>query len=257
MSAVAAAREPGRARAEWRVMIVEDNVGVASLHRRIVDSVPHLRTAHVARNGEEAYRALPAVNPDLVILDLTMPGGDGLSFLRRLRREGIPIDVIVVTASRAGRIVQDATHLGVLEYLIKPFSPQRLRLSLAAFLTRHRALTSARELSQRDVDLACAASARPRPRLPKGLKETTLRAVLAALDSSPDAICADLLGAEVGVARVTARRYLEYLESIGAVELVRLTCGPGRPRNRYRLRRGGPWGAQTLCSWPLKKRCGP
>jgi response regulator of citrate/malate metabolism len=238
MSAVAEISEEAVDRTLCRVMIVEDNVGVAALHRRIVDSVPQLRTAHVALNGQDAYRDLSTVNPDLIILDLTMPGGDGLTFLRRLRNEGIPIDVIVVTASRGGLVVQEATHLGVLEYLIKPFSPQRLRLALSAFVTRHRALTRARELSQSDVDLVRAAIAsRGRRRLPKGLKEATLGAVVAALDASRDAVCADQLGAEVGVARVTARRYLEYLESIGVVELVRRTNGPGRPRNRYRRRR--------------------
>jgi len=226
------------AMANCRVMIVEDNVAVASLHKRIVDSVPQLRTAHVAFDGEEAYRVLPAVNPDLIILDLTMPGGDGMSFLRRLRHEGIPIDVIVVTAARAGRIVQEATQLGALEYLIKPFSAQRLRLALSAFLTRQRALMSGPELSQNEIDLVRAGmAARGRARLPKGLKESTLDTVLAALDAGDGALCADELGAMIGVARVTARRYLEYLESIGVVELVRRTNGPGRPRNRYRRRR--------------------
>lgn len=226
---------------EWRVMIVEDNVGVAALHKRIVDSVPYLRTAHVAYNGQGAYAALVGVSPDLIILDLTMPGGDGLSFLRRLRQEGIPIDVIVVTASRSGRVVQETTHLGVLDYLIKPFSPQRMRLALSAFAMRHRTLMRSPELSQTDVDTVRVAGGGPRDRrrLPKGLKASTLSAVIAALDASSHPVCASELGGNVGVARVTARRYLDYLEEIGAVELVRSTNGPGRPRNRYRRRRDG------------------
>jgi two-component system response regulator DctR len=226
--------------ADWRVMIVEDHATIASVHKRIVDSVPYLRTEHVARNGEEAMIALRNVQPDLIILDLSMAGGDGLPFLRRMRREGLPIDVIVVTASRGGRVVQECTHLGVIDYLVKPFSAQRLRCSLTAFAMRRRALAASSELTQADVDTVQASgSARQQRRLPKGLKDTTLRAVIATLEANPEPMCSDEVGRQVGVARVTARRYLEYLQLLGVVEMSRRLDGPGRPRNRYRLREGG------------------
>jgi two-component system response regulator DctR len=222
---------------DWRVMIVEDHATIASVHKRIVDSVPYLRTEHIARNGEEAVVALRNVQPDLIILDLSMAGGDGLPFLRRLRRDGIPIDVIVVTASRGGRVVQECTHLGVVDYLVKPFSAQRLRCALSAFAMRRRALTGSSKLSQADVDTVQASgSAREQRRLPKGLKDTTLGAVIATLESHSEPLCSDEVGRHVGVARVTARRYLEYLQLLGVVEMSRQLDGPGRPRNRYRLR---------------------
>jgi two-component system response regulator DctR len=221
----------------WRVMVVEDNPAVAALHRRIVDSTPYLKTAHVALNGEHALAALRTVQPDLVILDLAMAAGDGVSFLRRLRSTDMPIDVIVVTASRDGRAVDEVTRLGVLDYLVKPFTPQRLRQSLSAFAIRRHILSTRSELCQADVDVIQASGApRQSRRLPKGLKEATLRSVLAALDDSPDTLSADEVGRRVGVARVTARRYVEYLVLIGIVEVRRERSGPGRPRNRYRRR---------------------
>jgi two-component system, CitB family, response regulator DctR len=224
---------------DWRVMIVEDHPAIASVHKQVVDSVPYLRTEHVARNGEEAMLAVRHVQPDLIILDLSMAGGDGLTFLRRLRRAGLPIDVIVVTASRGGRVVQECTHLGVVDYLVKPFSAQRLRGALTAFAMRRRALNATSELSQADVDTVQASgSARQERKLPKGLKETTLRAVVATLEANPEPMCSDRVGEQVGIARVTARRYLEYLQLLGVVEMSRQMDGPGRPRNRYRLRRG-------------------
>lgn len=216
-------------------MVVEDNHAVAVLHRRIVDSIPYLKTVHVALNGEHAFAALDTVQPDLVILDLTMSGGDGVSFLRRLRSSELPIDVIVVTASRGGPVVDEVTRLGVVDYLIKPFTPQRLRQSLFAFAIRRRTLTHSSELSQADVDTVQASgSPRQRRRLPKGLKDATLRSVLAALEDSPDWMSAEQVGRRVGVARVTARRYLEYLVLMGVSEMSREASGPGRPRNRYR-----------------------
>jgi response regulator of citrate/malate metabolism len=224
---------PGKS---WRVMIVEDNRAVAALHRRIIDLTPYLKTAHVALNGEHAWAALPTVEPDLVILDLTMAGYDGISFLRRIRSAKMPIDVIVVTASRDGSVVDDVTRLGVIDYLVKPISPQRLRQSLWAFAVRRHTLSTRSELCQADVD-AIQASGAPRQgrRLPKGLKEATLRSVLAALDGT-EIMGADEVGMRVGVARVTARRYLEYLVLMGIIEVRREANGPGRPRNRYRRR---------------------
>lgn len=225
----------------WRVMVVEDNRAVAALHRRIVDSVPHLKTAHVALNGDHAATALETVRPDLVILDLTMSGGDGIAFLRRLRAAEKRIDVIVVTASCDGRTVDEVTQLGVLDYLVKPFKPERLRQSLSAFAIRRRTLSRSSSLCQADVDAIRAAGVpRQGRRLPKGLKEATLRSVLATLSEAPAAVSAAEVGNRVGVARVTARRYLEHLVLLGLVEMSRETNGPGRPRNRYRCRSRPP-----------------
>lgn len=222
--------------ATWRVMIVEDNPAVAALHKRIVDAVPYLRTEHVARNGQDAYAAMRLVQPDLVILDLTMAGGDGLALLRRLRGEGIPVDVIVVTASRGGRVVQEVTHLGVVDYLVKPFEPARLREALASFALRHRTLTRARELTQDDVDRVRGSGSKQAAGLPKGLRRSTLAQVVAALQSSPAPRTADGIGDVVGLARVTVRRYLEHLELVGVVEKTPTINGPGRPRNLYHLK---------------------
>ncbi|MEA2364974.1 MAG: two-component system, CitB family, response regulator DctR [Thermoleophilaceae bacterium] len=224
--------------ADWRVMIVEDNSTVAAVHKRIVDSVPYLHTEHIASNGTRALEAMRTVQPDLVILDLTMAGGDGLPFLRKLRREGIPVDVIVVTASRGGRIVQECMHLGAVDYLVKPFSPHRLRAALTATAMRWRTLARSDQLSQADVDTVQASgSAGLERRLPTGLKDTTLDAVIAVLEADYSPFSANEVAERVGVARVTARRYLEYLQVLGIVEMSREGEGPGRPRNRYRLRR--------------------
>lgn len=218
----------------WRVMVVEDNHAVAAVHRRIVDSVPYLRTAHVAFNGEHAFQSLDNVRPDLVILDLSMPGGNGMSFLRRLRATNSGVDVIIVTASKSSRVVKEAMHLGVVDYLVKPFSPQRLRESMSNFALRRRTLERRSELDQAGVDAIRAFGPRSdRRRLPKGFTEDTMKAVLAALSQPDRSLTAEDVGQEVGIARVTARRYLEYLTLMGLVKMSRETSGPGRPRNHY------------------------
>lgn len=230
MSVPARARRPSPV---WKVLVVEDSPEVAALHSRLVDEGPQFRVVHTAPNGEAAYRAVQLLQPDLAIVDLSMPGGDGLSFIRRVRRESIPLEVIVVTAARDASSVREAMHLGVIDYLVKPFAPDRMRQALAAFAWRARAFTRS-QLAQEEVDLVQASGASRLQRLPKGLRRQTLNAIRQVLMATGDTMTADEVGREVGVARVTARRYLEYLEVTGMAEVQRESSGPGRPRNRYR-----------------------
>jgi two-component system response regulator DctR len=218
--------------APWRVLVIEDNAVVAALHCRLIDALPGFQTVAVVSDGEAAYRAIEATRPDLAIVDLTMPGGDGFTLLRRIRHEGVPIEVVVVTASRDASTIREAMHLGVIDYLVKPFAPERLRQSFGAFALRSRALTRPL-LAQDDVDLVQSTGATRIRRLPKGLKRSTLRAVREALEASDVPLSAEEVGQRIGVARVTARRYLEYLDVIGVTKVERECHGPGRPRNRY------------------------
>ena len=228
---VAVKRQLG-ATSSWGVLVVEDNAAVAALHCRLIDALPDFQTVGVVSDGDAAYRAVEAVRPDVAIVDLTMPGGDGLTLLRRIRHEAVPLEVIVVTASRDAQTIREAMHLGVVDYLVKPFAPERLRQSFNAFALRARALKRPL-LAQDEVDLVQSTGAARIQRLPKGLKRSTLRAVREALERSGVALSADEVGREIGVARVTARRYLEYLDVMGLARVERECHGPGRPRNRY------------------------
>src|SRR5262249_13979687 len=157
----------------------------------------------VVSNAEAAYAAVQRLRPDLAIVDLTMPGGDGLTLLRRIRQAQIPLEAIVVTASRDAPTVREAMHLGVVDYLVKPFAPERLRQSLDAFARRVRALQRP-QLDQADVDLVQSSGATRMQRLPKGLRRATFAAIVAALEQSDRPLSADEVGQAVDVARVTA-----------------------------------------------------
>jgi two-component system response regulator DctR len=220
----------------WSVLVVEDDPFVSALHSRLVDAMPDFQTVATASTGEEARKAVARANPDLAIVDLSMPGGDGVTFLRQIRREASPLEVIVVTAVRDAAVVREVMHLGIVDYLVKPFAPERLRQSLAAFLARVQTLRRA-QLTQDEVDRVQSSGAARLHRLPKGLKRSTFIAVRDAIESSDTSLSADDVGELVGIARVTARRYLEYLEVTGIAQLERECNGPGRPRNRYRYRR--------------------
>jgi two-component system response regulator DctR len=145
----------------------------------------------------------------------------------------MPVEAIVVTASRDAKTVREMLHLGVIDYLVKPFALERLQHAMSSFARRARGLRRA-QLAQEDVDIVQATGAVGMCRPPKGLKPRRLADVRSLLQRTDGALSAEEVGAEVGIARVTARRYLDYLDVIGAVVVERECRGPGRPRNRYR-----------------------
>lgn len=229
------ARQDEPATARWRVLIAEDDALVADVHRRVVDRHAAFSVVATCTDLQSARSALEELEPDVLILDLTMPRGDGLTFLRRLRADSIPVDVIVVTASRDTGSIRTCMQLGAVEYLVKPFAPQRLHDALVSFARRDRALKRP-QLAQEDVDSLRLGGAALR-QLPRGLKRSTLRLIWGELRKAAEPVTAAEVGERTGVARVTARRYLDYLEAVALAELVRVPQPVGRPSNRYRIAR--------------------
>jgi response regulator of citrate/malate metabolism len=217
----------------WRVLVVEDDPIVAKLHCRLVGGVPGLEIVGVARHGEEALRTVARARPHLVLLDLGLPGMNGVTFLRELRARSFGCEVIAVTAVRTADVVRETLHFGVLDYLVKPFTNERLRQSLNLFIQRTVTLNDA-ELEQDSIDVISRAQRRGRRWLPKGLAEDTLAEVRDRLASAEDPVSADAVATDMGISRVTVRRYLEYLVAIGDAAAESAITGRGRPRKLYR-----------------------
>jgi response regulator of citrate/malate metabolism len=128
--------------------------------------------------------------------------------------------------------VRDCVHLGVVDDLVKPFPPERLRQALGLFAHRMQALRDG-ELAQVEVDRVCASGRRAARALPRDLAPETLAAVRRTLQTSADPLSATAVAERTGVARVTARRYLEFLAVSGEVMTESLHAGPGRPTKAY------------------------
>src|SRR5262249_29106464 len=134
----------------------------------------------IARTAADARRLTAQQHPHLILLDLGLPDGDGMALLRALRGAREPVEVIAATAARGADVVRDCVHLGVVDYLVKPFAPERLRQALGLFAHRMQALHEG-ELAQAEVDRLCASGRRPARALPRDLSEDTLKAVRATL----------------------------------------------------------------------------
>lgn len=226
------------------VLVVDDDPRVARIHAGFIAGAEGYSVCAVAATAAAAVDAVRRHSPDLVLLDVHLPDGNGLELLPRLRSLHPGLEVIVITAAREQHTVAHALRGGAVGYLIKPFSRSDLEDRLALFRERASLDETGAEVAQADVDRLFAAtltgnvSARPHPdaSVPvAGLNPATLDAVRLALQRAPQDLSASEAAAAVGVSRVSARRYLEHLLSTGAAT-VQLRYGAGRPERRYRLR---------------------
>jgi two-component system CitB family response regulator len=239
---------PGEAESQeqsaLQVLIVEDDQVIASVYERTVADMRRLEVAGSVASGEEALAFLKRHRCDLMLLDLSLAGMGGLTLLRQLRGIGYPIEVICLTACRSSSAVRALVQRGAVDYLVKPFTVDRLRQSLGRYLYRVAALHG-EELDQDAVDRVCAAGRSPKRWLPKGLSEEGVRRVCETLEACDAAASSLEIAETVGLARVTARRYLEYLVATGQASVEAVPAGMGRPPKLYRRERAVTVGSPT------------
>jgi response regulator of citrate/malate metabolism len=217
----------------WRVLIIEDDQAVADVHRQLVGRVAGFAVVGCVASAEDALRLINERRPHLLLLDLELRGAKGLLLLRRLRAAACNVEVIVVTASREADVVRSLAHLGALDYIVKPFAPERLLRALADF--RRISALERRPLTQEEIDRVSHGGRLSRRLLPKGLSPDTLDLVRQALTCAHGGLTASQVALETGLARVTARRYLEYLVATHQASESCVAEGPGRPPKRYSL----------------------
>ena len=217
-----------------KVLVVESDPVTANVYRDAIARLGPFCVIATASSGQDALVRLAREEVDLMLLDLTLGGMDGLTLLHRLRVAGHAVEVIVVSATNDARSVQAAVQRGAIDYIVKPFSLERLRQSLSWYLQRAGAMKQER-LDQQAVDVICASGRTARRWLPKGLSQDGVARVREALTSLPTtALSAGDVALRTGLARVTARRYLEYLVATGQAAVDAQPAGPGRPTKLYR-----------------------
>ncbi|MFG2717704.1 response regulator transcription factor [Streptomyces sp. NPDC048416] len=124
---------------ESRILVVDDDPTVAEVVTGYLERAGH--AVDLAADGPAALRAAARRRPDLVVLDLMLPGMDGLEVCRRLRADA-PVPVIMLTArgDEDDRIL--GLEIGADDYVTKPFSPRELVLRVESVLRRARTATT-------------------------------------------------------------------------------------------------------------------
>ena len=115
------------------ILIVDDNEQIVSILAQYIQAEgwPHL----AARSGEEALSLFDAAAPSVILLDIMLPGLDGLEVCRRIRQvSGVPIIMITARDEDADRIL--GLDIGADDYIVKPFSPGEVMARIRAVLRR-------------------------------------------------------------------------------------------------------------------------
>lgn len=227
-----------------RVLVVEDEALTAQTYADYLGRLPGFELAAVAPSLLAARQLTAAALRtggrfpfDLVLLDMNLPDGHGLDLLRQLRGAGFHGGVLALTAATDLPVVRRALSLGVVQYLVKPFGFEEFAERMGGYRAASALLAGSGRLEgQEQVDAALRTGReRHAEELPKGLTDGTLRDVLELLRTTPErAHSAAEVGAELGISRVTARRYLEHLERIRRATRAARHGGRGRPEQEYR-----------------------
>lgn len=116
------------------VLVVDDQIGVRRLLMEVLKDEGYMVEA--VPNGYEAIKKLKEFRPALVLLDMKMPGMNGLETLRKILKENPTQIVIMMTAYGELEVVNEAMRLGVKEYLTKPFDIDQLKMLINRALNK-------------------------------------------------------------------------------------------------------------------------
>lgn len=224
-----------------RVLVVEDDPMVMRLNVEFLNRIEGLELVAQCEDLPTARDVLGRESVDLLLLDVYLREQNGLTLVRELRRQARDVQIVLITAASEGETIREAKHLGVGDYLVKPFDFARFREALERCLDiqRHLSALPARA-HQHDVDALFRrnAGAGPPARpgdLPKGLTTNSLAQVArAASTHEGDVFTTETLSDDTGMSRVSVRKYLKHLVDRGLLEESFHYGQIGRPSFTYR-----------------------
>src|SRR3954462_6114235 len=203
-----------------KVLIVEDDPMVMEINAQFVSKLPGFLLAGKAFNGKEAISLINEVNPNLVLLDYFLPDTNGLSLLHTIRNNQYPLDVILLTANRDPHHIQEIFRAGVVDYIVKPFRFDRFQSALDQYRQTFKKYKENKPFEQADLDALMGVKLKgdeSEEYLPKGLNDRTLQQIVHYLNGQAEPLSSEDVAAGIGLARVTVRRYLDYLEKKGQI----------------------------------------
>lgn len=225
-----------------KLVIIEDDLMVAAINREFALKTPGLNIVATFYNGHEALEFLSKNSIDLILLDIYMSGYSGLEVLKELRRRGNTIDAIIISAANDVAHIKEAFHLGIIDYLIKPFTYSRFNEAVQKFLLRHSLRLQEGTYTQEELDKRVAATkdfaSFSGGALKKGLQQQTLDKIFECLSAEKNCgrfMTCEEISAETNFSKMTIRRYLNYLmEQKKAVSRINYSTG-GRPSIEYSI----------------------
>jgi DNA-binding NtrC family response regulator len=111
------------------ILLVEDSSAQAAVYRAYLEADGH--RVHAVASGEEALEFLQRNQPSAMLLDLQLPGIQGLDVMNRLKEQGYPVPVVVITDHGSTDNVVEAMRLGAIDFVTKPFGRSRLGVTVS------------------------------------------------------------------------------------------------------------------------------
>ena len=221
----------------YKVLIVEDDPMVAMINEQYIKRNKKFEIVAKCNDGSSALNFLEKNEVDLLILDVYMPKMSGFEMLRRIRNKQIMVDVIMVTAANDRESLEAALHLGVVDYLVKPFTFDRFQMALEKYIVQNNALKDIDTFNQTSIDHIIESSRKKTEGLfPKGIQEKTLQLIIDFLkDNRGVWFTGDEIAKTIGLTGVTVRRYMNYLAESGRVTSEMDYETGGRPCMRYQI----------------------
>ena len=221
----------------YKVLIVEDDPMVAMINEQYIKRNKNFELVGKCSNGSSALDFLDNNDVDLLILDVYMPKMDGFETLRRVRNKKITVDAIMVTAANDRASLEEALHLGIVDYLVKPFTFDRFQMALEKYISQNNALRDFETLNQKNIDHIIDNTRKKSDDLyPKGIQEKTVDLIMEYLKANEGKrFTGDDIAEKVGLTGVTVRRYMNYLAESGRVTGEMNYETGGRPCMKYRI----------------------
>ena len=220
------------------VLLIEDDPMVQEVNKQMIEKVEDFQVIAAAADGNKGLNIAEKQSPDLVVLDIFMPELDGIQTLNKLRSAEMDIDVLVISAADDTDTIKKALQYGAIDYIIKPFKFDRLVQALNKYKAFLRQFSRSARTEQQQLDALISQTTDKQydTYLPKGLNQQTLKQVKSYLAGQTSSVSADETASYIGIARVTARRYLDYMVKVEQAEIHLQYGEVGRPINRYRLK---------------------
>ncbi len=122
------------------ILVVEDSEATAALYEEYLRSADY--RVKVAGTVARALGLLGSEPFDAVVLDLNLPDGNGLSVLKEIRRQSLPLETLVVTATGTLAVAVEAMREGAFDFIVKPFARDRLLVTMRNAMERRRLRTA-------------------------------------------------------------------------------------------------------------------
>ncbi len=214
---------------------------VSDILRRAIERISGFKVMGTSASESDALQKIAKLLPDLILLDIYLPSGNGLNILKQVRQSELATDVILVTAAKDVETVYATLRFGAVDYIIKPFDLNRLKAALMNYARMRKILNKKEDIHQDDLDKignksdpdVDAAKAPDREELPKGVHQLTLEQLLTILLREKKPMTCQEIATVMSMSKITVWRYLEYLVETKKIKYSLLYGGTGRPSKIY------------------------